>query len=113
MDCRGWNKDVGIAYWWLPCIYLDCVGLGVLDQKRIDFLQNFDNQKNKRHHTSIKSGLLAYPPLIPDTAPFSKSKSCIVSIYITIAYPTPYVQPMNPDTMHSHVNTTCAPFSDF
>ena len=64
---------------------LDCVGLGVLDQTRIDFLREFNSQKKTKSHLSIRQsmlpGLLAYPPLVPDAAPFSKSNETYRAMY--------------------------------
>ena len=60
------------------------MGLGVLDQKRIEELRRLHMQKQNAKFMSIKpgaalraGGLSLFPPILPDTAPFSKGISKI------------------------------------
>jgi hypothetical protein len=64
---------------------LDCLGLGVLDRKRIETLKEFHAQKKSTGTTVVRQlmmpGMLNFPPILPDSALFQKST------LILLAYP--------------------------
>jgi hypothetical protein len=72
------------------------LGLCVLDQKRIDELRKFAAQKQnakilaRSQVKSLAPGMLVFPPMLPDTAPFENGKY-------------PVIPALDPENLHPHM----------
>jgi hypothetical protein len=65
-----------------------------LDRKRIEELRKFAAQKQSAKQIgklkSVTPGMLLFPPLVPETAPFENGSY-------------PIMEPINPDNLHPHM----------